>query len=87
MAITKILVPIDGSSFSIKAFNAAIDIAKKHNAKLSILTCLEKDNLGAWYVDKRINKQIIQDAKKLALGYLAKLETRAKKSIGRRNDW
>ena len=80
MTITKILVPIDGSSFSVKAFNAAIDIAKKHNAKLSILTCLEKDNLGAWYVDKRINKQIIQNAKKLALGYLEKLETRAKKS-------
>ena len=80
MTITKILVPIDGSSFSVKAFNVAIDIAKKHNAKLSILTCLEKDNLGAWYVDKRINKQIIQNAKKLALGYLGKLETRTKKS-------
>lgn len=80
MVITNILVPFDGSTYSVKAFNAALDIAKKHDAKISVLTCLEKDNLGAWYVDKRINKQIIKDAKKFALSFLSKLEKTAKKS-------
>ena len=80
MAITNILVPFDGSSFSLKAFNAAMDIAKKRDAKIKILTCLERDNLGAWYKDKRINKQIIKDARKFALGFLIKLEKKAEKS-------
>ena len=80
MAITKILVPFDGSSYSVKAFNTAIKIAKKQNAKISIITCLEKNNLGAWYVDKRINKQILKDAKKFAMSFLTKLEETAKKS-------
>jgi len=80
MTITNILVPFDGSSFSIKAFNAALDIAKKQGAKIQVLTCLEKDNLGAWYKDKRINKQILRDAKKFAMEFLSKLETTAKNS-------
>ncbi|MDH3191762.1 MAG: universal stress protein [Nitrosopumilus sp.] len=80
MTITNILVPFDGSTFSVKAFNAALDIAKKHDAKISVLTCLEKENLGAWYVDKRVNKQIIKDAKKYAMDFLSKLEKKAKES-------
>lgn len=80
MAITNILVPFDGSSYSVKAFNAALDIAKKHSAKISILTCLEKENLGAWYIDKRINKKIVNDAKKFAMGFLLKLEKKGKDS-------
>jgi len=80
MAITNILVPFDGSAHSVKAFNTALDIAKKHDAKINVLTCLEKENLGAWYVDKRVNKQIIRDAKKFAKDSLSKLEKRAEKS-------
>ena len=80
MTITNILVPFDGSSFSIKAFNAALDIAKKQGAKIQVITCLEKDNLGAWYKDKRINKQIVRNAKKFAMEFLSKLETTAKDS-------
>jgi nucleotide-binding universal stress UspA family protein len=77
MAITNILVPFDDSVFSVKAFNAALDIAKKHDAKINVLTCLEKENIGAWYVDKRINKKIIKDAKKIAMGFLSKLKKTA----------
>ena len=80
MAITNILVPFDGSSYSVRAFNAALDIAKKQDAKLNVLTCLEKDNLGAWYKDKRINKKIVKDAKKFAMSFLSKLESTAEKS-------
>ena len=80
MAITNILVPFDGSAHSVKAFNAALDIAKKHGAKINVLTCLEKENLGAWYVDNRINKKILKDAKDFAMSFLLKLEKTAKES-------
>jgi nucleotide-binding universal stress UspA family protein len=80
MAITNILVPFDGSTYSIKAFNAALGIAKKQQAKISLLTCLEKDNLGAWYVDKRVNKKIMKNAKEFAMESLSNLEDTAKKS-------
>jgi len=46
-----------------------LDIAKKQGAKIQLITCLEKDNLGAWYKDKRINKQIVRDAKKFAWSF------------------
>ena len=74
MAITKILVPIDGSKHSLKAFRVALDIAKNNNAKISVLTCLEKEDVGAWYIDKRTNKKIMSDAKKFAKDFLSKLE-------------
>jgi nucleotide-binding universal stress UspA family protein len=80
MAFSKILVPFDGSSHSIKAFKTALDIAKKHKSKIYVLTCLEKENLGAWYIDKRINKQIIKDAKNFTKRFLSKLEETAKNS-------
>lgn len=80
MAITNILVPFDGSAYAVKAFNAALDIANKKQGKISILTCLEKDNLGAWYIDKRVNKKIMKDAKEFAMASLSKLKDTAKKS-------
>ena len=46
MAVTKILVPVDGSTHSLKAFRIALDNAKNSNAKISVLTCLEKDDVG-----------------------------------------
>ncbi|MFB5608186.1 MAG: universal stress protein [Candidatus Nitrosomaritimum yanchengensis] len=80
MAFSKILVPFDGSSYSMKAFKTALGVAKKHKSKVFVLSCLEKDNLGAWYIDKRINKQIISDAKKYAKSFLIKLEKTASES-------
>lgn len=80
MAFSKILVPFDGSSHSIKAFKTALDIAKKHKSKIYVLTCLEKENLGVWYIDKRVNKKIVQDAKKYAKKFLEKLEKMSKDS-------
>lgn len=80
MAFSKILVPFDGSSYSMKAFKTALSVAKTHKSKIFVLSCLEKDNLGAWYIDKRINKKIIADAKKYTKSFLIKLEDIAKES-------
>ena len=74
MAFSKILVPFDGSVFSMRAFKAALGIAKRKNSVVHVLTCLEKGNLGAWYIDKRINKQIMKDAKDFAKKSLSRLE-------------
>ena len=74
MVFSNILVPFDGSVFSMRAFKAAINIAKGRKSKIHVLTCLEKDNLGAWYIDKRINKQIIRDAKNFAKESMVRLE-------------
>ena len=80
MTINKILVPLDGSTHSLKAFRAALDIAKNKNAKLNVITCLEKEDVGAWYIDKRTNKKIMNDAKKFAKEFLIKLEKPAEKA-------
>ena len=80
MAFSNILVPFDGSAYSMRAFNAALKIASSHKSKVKIMTCLEKENLGAWYIDKRINKKILNDAKKYAKKELSKLEKIAQKS-------
>lgn len=80
MVFSKILVPFDASAFSLKAFRTAIDIAKKNKSEIHVLTCLEKENLGAWYKDKRINKQIITDAKNYAKTVLSRLEEDGKNS-------
>ena len=74
MAFSKILVPFDGSLFSMRAFKAALGIAKRKNSVVHVLSCLEKGNLGAWYIDKRINKQIMKDAKDFAKKSLSRLE-------------
>jgi len=74
MAFSKILVPFDASTYSMKAFKSALDIAKNQTSEIHVLTCLEKENLGAWYKDSRINKKIMTDAKNYAKDVLVKLE-------------
>ena len=80
MAFSKILVPFDASTYSMKAFKSALDIAKNQKSEIHVLTCLEKENLGAWYKDSRINKKIMTDAKNYAKDVLAKLEKIGKDS-------
>jgi len=78
MAFSKILVPFDASGYSMKAFRSALDIAKNQKSEIQVLTCLEKENLGAWYIDKRVNKKIIKDARDYAKKVLSKLEKMGK---------
>lgn len=46
--IKKIVVPYDGSTCSKHAFKMALDLAKKYNSNLIVLTCIEKLN-GSWF--------------------------------------
>ena len=81
MTFKNILVPYDGSKCSDHAFNVAIDIAKKYNSKITIVTCLEKDFRTPWYgPDSRVNDALLKKEKKAVDKNFSSLEKVAKKS-------
>lgn len=80
MTFKNILVPYDGSIPAIRAFNKAMELAKQHNSNLKVVSCLDIANLGGWYKDKRINKEIMKKAKTLTEELFSKLDKIAKKN-------
>jgi nucleotide-binding universal stress UspA family protein len=81
MTFKNILVPYDGSKYSDLAFNVAIDIAKKNNSKITIVTCLEKDYRTPWYgPDSRVTDALLKKQKKAVDKNFSSLEKVAKKS-------
>ena len=77
---SNILVPFDLSNQSIRAFKTALDIAKKYNSKITVLTCLEGDAWHHKFYDSRADNELIKKQKQVALSHIAKLESIAKKS-------
>ena len=80
MTFKNILVPYDGSIHANRAFNKAIEIAKQHNSNLKVVACLYIANIGGWYIDKRINKDIMKKAKSLTEKLFSRLDDTAKKN-------
>ena len=80
MMFSNILVPFDLSNQSIRAFKTALDIAKKYNSKITVLTCLEGDAWHHKFYDSRADNELIKKQKQVALSHIAKLESIAKKS-------
>ncbi|MEX0861407.1 universal stress protein [Nitrosopumilus sp.] len=80
MVFNNILVPYDGSVSSLRAFNKAIELSKQHNSHIKVVSCLDIGNLGGWYIDKRINKDIMKKAKKITEDLFSKLDSIAKKN-------
>jgi len=75
-----ILVPLDLSNQSTRAFKVALDVAKKYNSKVTLLTCIE---VGAWhhkYLDSRANSQLVKKQSKIVKKYFEKLESLADKN-------
>ena len=81
MTFKNILVPYDGSIPANLAFNKAIEIAKQHNSNLKVVTCLDIADLGGWYIDRRINKDIMKKAKNQIKKLFSKLDNTAKKNF------
>lgn len=77
---TNILVPFDLSNQSIHAFKTALDIAKKYNSRITLLTCLEGDAWHHKFYDSSADNEIIQKQKKAILAHIAKVEPLAKKA-------
>jgi len=75
-----ILVPFDLSTQSTRAFKAALDIAKKYDSKVTLLTCLEGDAWHHKYYDARADSELIKKQKKVSQKHLEELESIAVKN-------
>ena len=75
-----ILVPFDLSSNSTRAFKVALDVAKKYNSKVTLLTCLEGDAWHHKFYDARADAELIKKQRKATQQHLEKLEVLAQKN-------
>ena len=79
MIFKNILVPYDGTNFSNRAFQKALDIAKKDGSKITIFTVIEGEYSAIMGYSK-INSQVIKKQQSTAKKYIYKLESSAKNS-------
>ena len=77
MIFKNILVPYDGTSFSNRAFQKALDIAKKDGSKIIIFTVIEGE-YSAIRGFSKISPQVIKKQQGAAKKYIYKLESAAK---------
>ena len=80
MLFQNILVPVDLSTQSIRAFKVALDVAKKYNSKITILTCLELDASHHLYFEARPSSQQIKKQSKVVKKHFKMLEYIAEKN-------
>ena len=80
MLFQNILVPVDLSHQSARAFKVALDIAKKYNSKITILTCLELDASHHLYYEARPSPQQIKKQSKVVKEHFKMLESLAEKN-------
>ena len=79
MLFQNILVPVDLSTQSTRALKVALDVAKKYNSKITILTCLELDASHHLYYEARPSPQQIKKQRKVVKKHFEKLESFAEK--------
>jgi nucleotide-binding universal stress UspA family protein len=75
-----ILVPFDLSSQSTRAFKVALNIAKKYDSKITLITCIEGDAWHHKYYDARADSELIKKQKKVSKKHLEELESLAAKN-------
>jgi len=80
MLFKNILVPFDLSSKSFHAFKIAIDMAKKYDSKITVLTCIQIDAWHHKFYDSRADDELFKKQKKVIAAYIEKLEGLASKS-------
>ena len=76
MLFTNILVPYDGTASSKNAFDSALGLAKKHEAKISIFTCIPEHATFGFFKTKS-DKKAIQLQKKQAKKQILNLKEKA----------
>ncbi len=80
MLFQNILVPVDLSDQSTRAFKVALDVAKKYNSKVTILTCIEEYAWHHMYYELKPNSQLLKKQKKVVKKHFEKLELLAEKN-------
>jgi len=78
MLFKNILVPYDGSSHSKHAFKIALDIAKKYNSKISLVTIL--DTSPGYWANTNLWNKALGGAKTLVTKEFESFESTAKKA-------
>jgi len=65
--IKEILVPFDGSSHSERAFTFGLDLAKKYNAQLNLVTIISNNSITSLDIQHQtsIEKEKIKHLKKI----------------------
>ncbi|BDQ31217.1 universal stress protein [Nitrosopumilus zosterae] len=58
----------------------ALDVAKKYQSKVTLLTCIEGDAWHHKYYDSRADNELIKKQSKVAKKYVEKLESLAEKN-------
>lgn len=80
MLFKNILVPFDLSKSSKHAFKVALDIAKKYDSKITVLTAVEGDSWHHKYYDSRADNELITKQKKVASKFIEDLVESGQKS-------
>ena len=75
-----ILVPYDSSKYSNKAFEFALDFAKKTNKKLKVVTCIEIGYNTDMSYEPRFMEFWEKELRNKALNQMASLEKKAKRN-------
>ena len=78
MLFKNILVPYDGSSHSKHSFKVALDMAKKYNSKISMVTVL--DTSTGWWAHTNLWDNAMVGAKTLVTREFESFESVAKKA-------
>ncbi|MEK0346568.1 MAG: universal stress protein [Nitrosopumilus sp.] len=78
MLFKNILVPYDGSSHSKHSFKVALDMAKKYNSKISMVTVL--DTSTGWWAHTNLWDNAMVGAKTLVAREFESFESVAKKA-------
>ncbi|MDH3312377.1 MAG: universal stress protein [Nitrosopumilus sp.] len=79
LSFQHILVPYDGTKTGDKAFNGAIQLAKKFSSKITILACMEKNSTFGFF-DTKSDKIDMTKRNKIMEEKLFELEQIAKES-------
>ena len=80
MLFKNILVPSDLSNKSFHAFKIAMDLAKKYDSKITLLTCIQEDAWHHKFYDSRTDDELLKKQKKVITTYIEKLGGLANKS-------
>ncbi|MFB5624548.1 MAG: universal stress protein [Nitrosopumilus sp.] len=79
LSFQHILVPYDGTKPGDKAFNSAIQLAKKFSSKITILACMEKNSTFGFF-DTKSEKKDMKKRNEAMEKKLSELEQMAKES-------
>ncbi|KAG2477349.1 MAG: UspA domain-containing protein [Nitrosopumilales archaeon] len=80
MEFKKILVPYDGSECSFRAFKIAIEMVKKFNSKLTVVTVIPKFyHTRSLYANLNYEEILLKKQRDSAKKALSKIQTNAKK--------